>query len=70
MRENLKAARLSKGMTQKQVAACLGIHERYYKALEGGERLGGICMWDELEDLFGINQRALRENHPGKADSQ
>lgn len=70
MRENLKAARLKKGMTQKQVAECLDIHERYYKALEGGERLGRIWMWDALEDLLGVNQRVLRENHPGKADSQ
>lgn len=70
MRENLKNARLNKGMTQRQVAEYLGIHERYYKSLESGERLGGIWMWDKLEDLLGINQRVLREIHPDKEDSR
>jgi len=70
MRENLKSARLGKGMTQKQAAESLGVHERYYKSLESGERLGGIWMWDKLEDLLGINQRVLRENHPGKEGNQ
>lgn len=66
MRENLKNARKAARMTQKQVAEYIGIHERYYKSLESGERLGGIRMWDKLEDLFGVNQRVLREIHPGK----
>ena len=63
MRENLKAARKAKGMTQQQVAEYLNIHERYYKAIESGERLGGIELWDKLEDLFGVHQRKLRENN-------
>lgn len=73
MRENLRNARLEKGMTQKQVAEYLHTAERYYKQIEYGERLGSISMWDMLEDLFSIHQRKLREiseNHPGKADSQ
>lgn len=73
MRENLRNARLEKGMTQKQVAEYLHTAERYYKQIEYGERLGSIAMWDMLEDLFSIHQRKLREiseNHPDKADSQ
>lgn len=70
MRENLKNARKKAGFTQQQVAEYLGIHERYYKSLESGERMGGIWMWDKLEDLLKVNQRVLRENHPGKANSQ
>ena len=70
MRKNLKAARKAAGMTQQQVADKLGIHERYYKAIESGERLGAIWMWDKLEDLFGISQRVLREIHPGRADDR
>lgn len=62
MREKLKAARKAAGMTQRQVAEHLGIHERYYKSLESGERLGGIEHWDKLEDLFGVHQRILRED--------
>ena len=69
MRENLKNARKKAGFTQQQVAEYLGIHERYYKSLESGERMGGIWMWDKLEDLLKVNQRVLRENHPGKEDN-
>ncbi|MBU5627743.1 helix-turn-helix domain-containing protein [Oscillibacter sp. MSJ-2] len=61
MRENLRAARKAKGMTQQAMADELGVHERYYKALESGERLGSIEIWDRLEDMFGVNQRVLRE---------
>ncbi len=67
MRKNLKEARQKAGMTQKEVAEKLGIHERYYKSLESGERRGSIEYWDALEDLFDISQRKLRElseNHP------
>lgn len=70
MRENLLRARKANGLTQQAMADKLGIHERYYKALESGERLGGIDLWDRLEDLLSINQRVLREIHPGKEDNQ
>ena len=70
MRQNLKHARLAHHMTQQQMADKLGIHERYYKALESGERLGGIPLWDKLEDMFNVNQRVLRENCLDKGDSQ
>lgn len=69
MRKNLQTARKAAGLTQQEMADKLGIHERYYKAIESGEKLGAIWVWDKLEDVFGINQRVLRESHPGKADS-
>ena len=59
-REKLKAARQAAHMTQQQVADMLGISGRYYKAMESGERLGGVDLWDKLEDLFKIHQRELR----------
>lgn len=62
MREKLRQARKDRGMTQQQMADLLGIDERYYKAIESGEKLGGIWLWDKLEDITGIHQRALREN--------
>ncbi|MCM1225185.1 MAG: helix-turn-helix domain-containing protein [Lachnospiraceae bacterium] len=68
MRENLRNARLEKGMTQKQVAEYLHTAERYYKQIEYGERLGSIAMWDMLEDLFGIHQRKLREVEDKKVE--
>lgn len=70
MRENLKNARKAVGLTQQAITEKLGIHERYYKSLESGERLGGIWMWDKLEDLLGVNQRVLREIHPVPKDNQ
>ena len=70
MRENLKAARKAKGMTQKQIAEYLHISERHYKYMESGHTTGDVELWDKLEDLFNIHQRVLRENHPGRANNQ
>jgi transcriptional regulator with XRE-family HTH domain len=73
MREQLKKARQEAGMTQQEVADKLHVGLRYYKSLESGERLGGIELWDELEDLFKIHQRKLREiskNHHDQEDSR
>ncbi len=62
MRKNLKEARQKAGMTQKEVAEKLGIQERYYQHIEAGQRTGNFIIWDELEDLFNVHQRILREN--------
>ncbi len=73
MRKNLKEARQKAGMTQRQVAEYLKVGERHYKKIESGETLGSIDVWDSLEDLFGINQRKLREisgTHPGREDNR
>lgn len=48
-------------MTQKQVAEYLGISSTAYQNIEYGTMLGKIKHWDELEDLFNISQRKLRE---------
>ena len=73
MRKNLKEARQKAGMTQKQVAEYLGIHERYYQHIEAGKRTGDFTLWDMLEDLFNVHQRKLREtsnNHSDKVIRQ
>ena len=70
MRENLKAARNAAGLTQQAMADKLGVHERYYKAIESGEKLGGIWVWDRLEDFLKVPQRELREIHPDKEGSR
>ena len=70
MRKNLQEARQKAGMTQQQLADKLRINERYYKAIESGERLGGIWIWDMLEDIFDVNQRFLREIHLDIKDNQ
>lgn len=61
MRPNLKQARLDKGMTQQQVADHLGISLRHYQRMESGEIIGFVELWDDLEDLFSIHQRILRQ---------
>lgn len=61
MRANLKAARNAAGMTQQQVADHLGIGVRYYQDIESGVKCGSFRIWDELEDLFSIHQRELRQ---------
>ncbi len=73
MRKNLQQARQKAGMTQKQIAEYLGIHERYYQHIEAGQRTGDVTLWDMLEDLFNVHQRELREisnNHSDKAVHQ
>lgn len=64
MRKNLKEARQKAGITQKQVAEYLGITTRAYQDIEAGTYEGKIKHWDNLEDLFGIHQRKLRELLP------
>ena len=69
MRKNLQAARKAAGLTQQEMADRLGIGLLHYKKIESGETLGSIEIWDELEDLFSVHQRVLREMSPDKADS-
>ena len=69
MRSNLKKARTDAGLTQEKMAEKLGITVVYYQMIEAGTRTGNFNLWDTLEDLFGVHQRVLRENHPGKADN-
>ena len=69
MRQNLKAARQSAGLTQQQLADKLGISIRYYQQLEAGDRTGDFAIWDALEDITQIHQRILREINPDQADN-
>ena len=61
MRENLRKARKEKGMTQQQVADRLDISLVHYQKIEQGSRPGDFKIWDNLEDLFNVHQRKLRE---------
>ena len=63
VRKNLQDARKAAGLTQQAIADKLILDCRYYKSIESGDRLGGIWLWDKLEDLLGVNQRVLREIH-------
>lgn len=73
MRENLRSARKEKRMTQQSVSDYLGISLRYYQNIEAGDRTGDFEIWDNLEDLFNIHQRKLREiseSHHDQVNSQ
>ena len=61
MRENLRKARKEKGMTQQQGADRLDISLVHYQKIEQGSRTGDFKIWDNLEDLFNVHQRKLRE---------
>ena len=61
MRENLKAARKAKGMTQQAMADKLGLTLRHYQKIEYANLNGSFEVWDALEDLLGVHQRILRE---------
>lgn len=61
MRQTLKDARKAAGMTAQQTAEKVGVTLRHYRKLESGDTLGSVTVWDALEDLFGVNQRVLRE---------
>lgn len=62
MRERLKAERIKRGWTQKDVAEKLGMSLIGYRQIESGARIGRIETWDALEDMFGVHQRELRKN--------
>ena len=70
MRENLRKARKEKGLTQQAMADKLGISLTYYQMLEYGARTGDFEIWDDLEDIFSVHQRVLRENHRAQLDNQ
>jgi Uncharacterized protein conserved in bacteria len=61
VRKNLKEARKKACLTQQAIADKIGISLRYYQNIEAGDRTGDFSIWDNLEDLFAIHQRKLRE---------
>lgn len=61
MRVQLRNARIASGKTQKEIAALCGISEVHYRKIEAGDREGKARIWDQLQELFGIEQRQLRE---------
>ena len=62
MRENLRSARKSAGLTQQALADKLGLTLRHYQKIEYADINGSFSVWDALEDLLGVHQRILREN--------
>ena len=52
--ERLKASRKSKGLTQKDLAAFLGISERGYQNYEMGKREPNLEVLKQLADFLGV----------------
>ncbi len=52
-RKNLISLRKKKGMTQKEIAALIGITERQYQNLEAGTSDSNIKVWICLKELLG-----------------
>ena len=72
MRENLRSARKSAGLTQQALADKLGLTLRHYQKIEYADINGSFSVWDALEDLLGVHQRILREissNRPGPREN-
>jgi len=73
MRENLKAARKTAGLTQQAMADKLGVGLRHYQKIEAGDSNASFEVWDALEDILGIHQRILRaslDSHPALKENQ
>lgn len=54
-------ARLDAGLTQSQVAECMGVSTRWIQRIESGERLPGTLTMLKLILFFRINPEELRE---------
>jgi DNA-binding XRE family transcriptional regulator len=59
MREELRQARLTANLTQKEIAKKLGICERMYQRLEECTSEGKISIWIKLSDMLGVDVREI-----------
>jgi transcriptional regulator with XRE-family HTH domain len=57
----LKRIRLSKNMTQKELAELAGLKRTIITMLERGKRRGSLQTWDRLEEVLGVDQKILRK---------
>jgi DNA-binding XRE family transcriptional regulator len=62
MRNELQKQRVSKKITQKQIAKAIGITERAYQHIEAGTRNGKTELWLKLSDLLGVEIRQIYKN--------
>ena len=66
MRKYLILQRRSHNWTQRQVAQLIGLSVQMISMIETGKRNPSKLTMDKMEDLFGIPQRELFENHDTK----
>lgn len=61
MKTNLWLARKARKMTQRELAAEVGLTRAAISALETGARKGTVSNWDKFERFFGVAQQELRK---------
>ncbi|QTX33242.1 helix-turn-helix transcriptional regulator [Aminithiophilus ramosus] len=66
--ERLKSLRKARGVTQKALAASLGLSERHYQGIEYGETKPGFDNLIALADYFDVSLDYLvgRSDNPGR----
>ena len=57
--ENVKMARIAKGMTQEELAEKSGFSQRYISGLESGRRNPTIVTIYEIAQALGVSHEAL-----------
>jgi ribosome-binding protein aMBF1 (putative translation factor) len=58
---HLRTVRLDKGLTQAELAKRIGKDQRTISGLERCQIKGPVHVWDKLEAVLGVDQKALRQ---------
>ena len=61
--ENLRLGRLQKGMTQEELAECLGVTPQSVSKWERGESIPDVLTLVELAQIFGVTVDDLLKDH-------
>lgn len=70
LREILKKSRIEKKLTTQDIADKIGVTKFTYSNIENGNRGASVEIWDKLEDLLQVDQRALRQNILGVSGNE
>lgn len=62
----LRAARVNKGLTQKEAAKMLGIGEKTIAMYESGKTFPDVQMIKKIEKLYGVNYNDINFFSAGK----
>lgn len=65
MRNNLRNARVARGISAVEIADALYMTDRNYYYIEAGKIKGNPDTWERLEKILDTPQEVLRENVEG-----
>lgn len=57
----LKLLRVSRGLSQAEVAAGIGYSRNHYAKIESGVYEGKLVFWRAIKDFFGISESEMLE---------